>query len=363
VTGQEQQLGGSFTLGRWRVHRAGYGAMQLAGDGVFGPPRDRDEALRVLRAAVAAGVDHIDTAQFYGAGTVNELIREALYPYPANLAIVSKVAARRDTDGTLRRFDEPHQLRQGIEDNLATLSADRLAAVNLRMMDPTETPGRRFDAQLAALVQARDEGLVDGIGISNISRRHLLRAVAQTDIVCVQNLFNLTDQRSLDVLRECQARNIAFVPFCPLGWPGEVHHRLLTDPLLTELAVRLGATPAQVALAWLLDLAPNILLIPGTRTRAHLTGNLAATDVRLDDAARAELTRYFPPPGSPESHDYRPPARDEAEGVRPRKPDRSRTSDRLPAGFVDLAREPGPGSAGTVSGAIDGAGNSAQGPR
>jgi pyridoxine 4-dehydrogenase len=293
VTSHGPELGGSFLLGRWHVRRAGYGAMQLAGDGVFGPPRDRDEALLVLRAAVAAGVDHIDTAQYYGTGTVNELIREALYPYPDGLAIVSKVAARRDTGGALLRFDEPNELRQGIEDNLATLGAGRLAAVNLRVLDPAETPGRRFDAQLAALVQARDEGLVDGIGISNVSQQHLLRAVAQTEIVCVQNLFNLADQRSLDVLTECGARDIAFVPFCPLGWPGEVRHRLLTDPVLASLAVRLGATPAQLALAWLLDLAPNILPIPGTRTRAHLTENLAAADIRLDDAARAELTRHL----------------------------------------------------------------------
>jgi pyridoxine 4-dehydrogenase len=294
VTRQGQELGGSFALGPWRVHRAGYGAMQLAGDGVFGPPRDHDEAVRVLRAAVAAGVDHIDTAQFYGAGTVNELIREALHPYPDGLAIVSKVAARRDTDGALLRFDEPNELRQGIEDNLGTLGAARLAAVNLRVMDPSETPGRRFDAQLAALIQARDEGLIDGIGISNVSRQHLLRAAAQTEIVCVQNLYNLADQQSLDVLTECGARNIAFVPFCPLGWPGEVRHRLLTDPVLAALAVRLGATPAQVALAWLLDLVPNILLIPGTRNRAHLSENLAAADVRLDDEARDELTRHLP---------------------------------------------------------------------
>ncbi|MEN3361357.1 MAG: hypothetical protein V7637_5339 [Mycobacteriales bacterium] len=294
MTSQGPELGGSFALGRWRVRRAGYGAMQLAGDGVFGPPRDPDEAPRVLRAAVAAGVDHIDTAQYYGAGTVNELIREALYPYPDGLAIVSKVAARRDTSGALLRFDEPHELRQGIEENLATLGAGRLAAVNLRVMEPSGTPGRRFDAQLAALVQAREEGLIDGIGLSNVSRRHLLRAAAQTEIVCVQNLFNLADQRSLDVLAECGARHIAFVPYCPLGWPGEVRHRLLTDPVLGALAVRVGATPAQVALAWLLDLAPNILLIPGTRTRAHLTENLAATDVRLDAAARDELTRHLP---------------------------------------------------------------------
>jgi pyridoxine 4-dehydrogenase len=294
VTEAVADLGGSFTLGPWRVRRAGYGAMQLVGDGVFGPARDRDEALRVLRAAVAAGVDHIDTAQYYGPGTVNQLIREALHPYPDGLAIVSKVAARLDTDRGLVRYDEPHELRQGIEDNLATLGTGRLAAVNLRMMDPSETPGRQFDAQLAALIQAREEGLIDGIGLSNISRLHLVRAVDQTEVVCVQNLFNLADQQSHDVLTECGARNIAFVPFCPLGWPGAKRHRLLTDPVLATVAARLGATPAQIALAWLLDLAPNILLIPGTRTRAHLAENLGAAEVRLDDAARAELTQYVP---------------------------------------------------------------------
>jgi aryl-alcohol dehydrogenase-like predicted oxidoreductase len=285
-SGDGRELGGSFALGSWQVHRAGYGAMQLAGDGVFGPPRDRDEALRVLRAAVAAGVNHIDTAQYYGPGTVNRLIREALHPYPDDLAIVSKVAAGRDTDRAL--------LRQGIEDNLATLGADRLAAVNLRMMDPSETPGRQFDAQLAALIEAREEALIDGIGLSNVSLPHLLRAVEQTEIACVQNLFNLAEQGSSDVLTECAARNIAFVPFCPLGLPGEQRHRLLTDPVIATLAARLDATPAQIALAWLLDLAPNVLLIPGTRSRAHLAENLGAADVRLDDAARADLTRHLP---------------------------------------------------------------------
>jgi pyridoxine 4-dehydrogenase len=294
AAGNGGELGGSFALGSWRVHRAGYGAMQLAGDGVFGPARDRDEALRVLRAAVGAGVDHIDTAQYYGRGAVNRLIREALHPYPAGLAIVSKVAARRDADRALVRYDKPHELRQGIEDNLATLGTDRLAAVNLRMMDPSETPGRLFDAQLRALIQAREEGLIDGIGLSNISPQHLVRAVDQTEIVCVQNLFNLADQHSLDVLTECQARNIAFVPFCPLGWPGNERQRLLTDPVIITFAARLGATPAQIALAWLLDLAPNILLISGTRTRAHLADNLRAADVALDDTGRAQLTRHFP---------------------------------------------------------------------
>ncbi|HEY3978169.1 MAG TPA: aldo/keto reductase [Streptosporangiaceae bacterium] len=198
---------------------------------------------------------------------------------------MSKVAASRDADGAV--------LRQGIKDNLATLGAARLAAVNLRVIDPSETPGRPFDAQLAALVQARDDGLTGGAGLSNVSRRHLLRAAAQTEIACVQNLFSLADQRSGDVLAECAARGIAFVPFCPLGWPGEQRRALLADPVLTGQATRLGATPVQVALAWLLDLSPAILLIPGTRTRAHLAENLAAADVRLDDAARAELGRRF----------------------------------------------------------------------
>jgi pyridoxine 4-dehydrogenase len=170
VTGNGRELGGSFALGPWRVRRAGYGAMQLAGDGVFGPPRDRDEALRVLGAAAAAGVNHIDTAQFYGAGMVNELIREALYPYPDGLAIVSKVGARGDAGGASLRSWEAGELRQGIEDNLRGLGTGRLAAVNLRMMDPSQTPGRRFDAQLAVLVQARQERLIDGIGLSNVSR-------------------------------------------------------------------------------------------------------------------------------------------------------------------------------------------------
>ena len=276
----------TFALGSWRVHRVGYGAMQLAGDGFFGPPRDRDEALRVLRAAVDGGVDHIDTAQFYGSGVVNELIREALHPYPGNLAIVSKVAVGGDTDGAA--------LRQGIEDNLEALGVGRLAAVNLRMPDPAALPDKRFDAQLAAMIGAREEGLIDGVGLSNVSRQQLLRALDQTEIVCVQNLFNATDQRSLDVLTECSARDIAFVPYCPLGWPREERDRILASPVLARLAERLTATPTQIVLAWLLDLAPNVLLIAGTRTRAHLSENLRAADVVLDDAARAELTQHFP---------------------------------------------------------------------
>jgi pyridoxine 4-dehydrogenase len=282
---------GPYDLGRRRVRRMGYGAMQLAGDNVFGPPRDRDEAVRVLRTAVAEGVNHIDTAQFYGPGVVNELIREALHPYPADLAIVSKVGARRDDGGAVLRYDRPDELRQDVEANLATLGVDQLAAVNLRLMDGSE-PGARFGAQLASLIKARDEGLIEGIGLSNISIRHLLRAVEQTEIVCVQNLFNLADQRSSVVLAECVERNIAFVPFFPLGqWRG-----LLSSPVLTALGWRLSASPAQLALAWLLDLAPNVLLIPGTRTRAHLQENLASASVELYDEARAVLAAEFPAP-------------------------------------------------------------------
>jgi pyridoxine 4-dehydrogenase len=290
---RDRLLAGSFALGPWRVHRLGYGAMQLAGDGVYGPPRDRDEALRVLRAAIDSGVNHIDTAQYYGPGVVNELIREALHPYPADLAIVSKVAARRDTDGAVLRYDEPDQLRRGIEDNLETLGVGRLAAVNLRVMD-SAAPTSKFDDRLAALIRARDEGLIYGIGLSNVSQELLLRAVEQTDIVCVQNLFNLADQRSFDVLEECTRRGIAFVPFCPLGWPRDVSDRILTSPVLAEIGARLHASPAQIALAWLLDLAPDILLIPGTRTRAHLAENLDAARVELDDEARARLAENFP---------------------------------------------------------------------
>jgi pyridoxine 4-dehydrogenase len=290
---QELEAAGSFGLGRWHVNRLGYGAMQLAGDNVFGPPRDRDEALRVLRAAVDNGINHIDTAQYYGPGVVNELIREALYPYPSDLAIVSKVAARRDDAGAVLRYDEPNQLRAGIEENLTTLGVERLAAVNLRLMDGSK-PATRFDDQLAALVAARDDGLIDGIGLSNISRDHLVRAVEQTEIVCVQNLFNLVDQRSLDVLDECGSQGIAFVPFCPLGSPGRARNAILASPVLAGIGTRLGATPSQIALAWLLGLAPNILLIPGTRTRQHLAENIHAAGVQLDDAARAELAESFP---------------------------------------------------------------------
>jgi len=276
----------------WRVE---YGAMQLAGDGVFGPPRDRDEAIAVLRAAVDAGVDHIDTAQYYGPGVVNQLIREALFPYPDKLALVSKVAARRDGVGAVLPYDDPDQLRAGIEDNLATLGVEQLTAVNLRVMD-NAVPDERFVDQLGALVAARDEGLIAGIGISNVTLRHLLRAQEVTDIVCVQNAYNLADRSSAAVLDECTARRIAFVPFCPLGWPKKQHDAIRTNPVVTGIAVGHGVTPAQVALAWLLAIADNVLLIPGTTSRNHLAENLGAGSLSLQDDEVASLSAAFSEP-------------------------------------------------------------------
>jgi pyridoxine 4-dehydrogenase len=281
-----------YRLGNKSVWRVGYGAMQLAGDGVFGPPRDRDEAIAVLRAAVDAGVDHIDTAQYYGPGVVNELIREALYPYPDGLALVSKVAARRDESGAVLPYDDPDQLRSGIHDNLTTLGVEQLAAVNLRVMD-NAVPDARFVDQLGALVIARDEGLIAGIGISNVSRDHLTTALEITEIVCVQNFFNLADRNSQPVLDECRAREIAFVPFCPLGFPRSQRDAILTNPIVTAVAADHDATAAQVALAWLLAITPNVLLIAGTRSRGHLAENIAAGGLSLSDREIALLKQEF----------------------------------------------------------------------
>jgi pyridoxine 4-dehydrogenase len=284
----------TFALGELKVRRSGYGAMQLAGQFAFGVPPDRAAAIGVLRAAVAAGVDHIDTAQYYGPGAVNELIREALHPYPDGLAIVSKVAARWDAGGGIVRADDPDQLRAGIEDNLRTLRTDQLAAVNLRLSGDGRVDAR-FDDQLAAMVVARDEGLIAGVGLSNVTLGQLQHAVADTDIVCVQNLFHVADRSGTPVLDECVRRGIAFVPFCPLGLPRGQDNPVLTNRAVIETAGRLGATPAQVALQWLLRLAPNVLLIPGTGSVAHLHENLAAEHVTLDDNAVRDLDGIDPP--------------------------------------------------------------------
>jgi pyridoxine 4-dehydrogenase len=279
-------MSSTFPLGPRRVRRSGYGAMQLAGPWAVNEPPDRALAIGVLRAAIAAGVDHIDTAQYYGPDLVNELIRDALHPYPAELAIVSKVGIFRDAG--LSRRDVARQLRAGIEDNLRSLRVDQLAAVNLRLPSPGRADAR-FDDLLDGMVQARDEGLIAGVGLSNVSAEQLRHAADRTEIVCVQNLFHLADRGSAPVLQECLRRGIAFVPFCPLGLPRGSANPVLTSPVVVQTAARLGVTPPQVALQWLLQLAPNVLLIPGTGSTGHLLENLAAEDVTLDDQARREL--------------------------------------------------------------------------
>jgi pyridoxine 4-dehydrogenase len=277
-----------YPLGPFTVSRVGFGAMQLPGPGVFGPPRNREAALAVLRRAVELGVDHIDTAQFYGPDVANELIRAALHPYPDGLALVSKVGARRDASGAWLRADQPAQLRQAIEDNLSALGVDQLAAVNLRIVAEAR-PDQQFDDQVEAMIKAREDGLIAGIGLSNVTVEHLLRALEHTGIVCVQNPMNVADRTSMPVLEECAGRNIAFVPFFPLGSAFARTNPVLTSPQVVRTAERLGHTPAQIALAWTLDIRPNVLLIPGTSSVQHLEENMAVADIELDAEARQDL--------------------------------------------------------------------------
>jgi chaperonin GroEL len=277
-------------LGARPVRRLGFGAMQLPGPGVFGPPRDRAQALAVVRRAVELGVNHIDTAQYYGPDVANQLLREALYPYPEDLALVSKVGAERDDKGAWLPAGRPEQLRAGVLDNLRSLGVERLDAVNLRLMDAThDNPDVSFDEQLDAMIAIREEGLIAGIGLSNCSLEQLHHALDRTEIVCVQNPLNLVDRSSMPVLRACQERGIAFVPFFPLGSAFGGANRVLGHPDLIATASHLGATPAQVALAWVLALAPNTLLIPGTASLAHLEENMAAASISLDDHALKTL--------------------------------------------------------------------------
>ena len=242
----------------------------------------------MLRRAVELGVDHIDTAQFYGPDVSNELIREALHPYPANLALVSKVGARRDDKGGWLAIAEPAGLRLDIEANLRALGIDRLAAVNLRLLR-SDGPDDLFDEQLSVMIAARDHGLIEGIGLSNVSREHLLRALDRTEIACVQNAFSLVDRSSEPVLRECTARGIAFVPFFALRSPFAAPDQVLGQPAVVRAAARLGRTPAQVASAWTLSVGPNVLMIPGTSSVLHLEENLAVADIELDAETCEEL--------------------------------------------------------------------------
>ncbi|ORA34563.1 oxidoreductase [Mycobacterium aquaticum] len=285
----------TFPLGSFAVSRVGFGAMQLPGPGVFGPPRDREQALSVLRRAVELGVNHIDTAQFYGPAVANELIRAALHPYPSDLALVSKVGARRDEQGQWLPAQDPDELRRGIEENLRTLDTDRLAAVNLRVHDgdgigvPTAVDHDLFERQLTTMIAARDEGLIDGIGLSNISAEHLRIALGHTEIACVQNAYNLVDRSAAPVLELCVEHGIAFVPFFPLGSAFDPNSPVLGNDTVRQTAADLGHTPAQIVLAWTLSVAPNVLLIPGTSSPAHLEENLAVADISLPDDIKSRL--------------------------------------------------------------------------
>jgi aryl-alcohol dehydrogenase-like predicted oxidoreductase len=270
-------------LGEKPVNRIGFGAMQLAGPGVFGAPSDPEGARAVLRRAVQLGVDHIDTAQFYGPNVVNELIREALYPYPRHLKLVTKVGGRRDDAGGWLPAQSPAELRAGVEDNLRTLQVERMDLVNLRLFDDQDSAGL-LSEQLGALEDLRQEGKLDLIGISNASSDTVRRALELVDIACVQNAYSIVNRAEEDELALCEERGLAFVPFFPLGSAlAGGPRQLAADPAVAQVAVRRGATPSQVALAWLLHRSERILLIPGTSSIQHLEENIAAGDIDLDE--------------------------------------------------------------------------------
>jgi len=278
---------GTFSLGDRRVTRIGYGAMQLAGPGVFGPPKDRAAALAVLREAVASGVDHIDTSDFYGPHITNQLIREALHPYPQQLSIVTKVGAVRGDDASWLPAQSPAELTQAVHDNLRNLGVEVLDVVNLRVMLDAYKPSEgSIEAQFSALAELQQRGLIRHLGISNATAAQVQEARGIAKVVCVQNHYNLA-HRADDALIDALGRDgIAYVPFFPLGGFSP-----LQSDALSSIAQELGVTPMQVALAWLLARAPNILLIPGTSSVAHLRENLAAAELSLSDDVLAALDR------------------------------------------------------------------------
>ena len=284
-------------LGNHDVGRIGFGAMQLAGPGVFGPPRDRDAALAVLRRAIELGVDHIDTSQYYGPDVVNALIREALHPYPDGLRLVTKVGARRDDQGGWLPALRPDELRASVEDNLRALEVERLTLVNLRLHE--DAPGTGGTPPLAemlgALEDLRREGKLELIGVSNVTRAVLEEALDLVPIASVQNQYSVLDRANEDLLEACRARGLAFVPFFPLGsaFTGGPQ-RLAQDAAIAHAAAKHGATPSQVALGWLLHRDERILLIPGTSSLAHLEENLAAAEVELDADDLAALENVEP---------------------------------------------------------------------
>jgi aryl-alcohol dehydrogenase-like predicted oxidoreductase len=283
----ETKLGGHFTFPgtSLMVQRIGYGAMQLAGPGVWGPPKDPDGAIAVLREAIAAGVNHIDTADFYGPHVTNQIIREALYPYPSELVIVTKLGARRPPDKSWQLAISSQELTAGVHDNLRNLGLDALDIVNYRAMGAIHGPAEGSIAeQVTVLAELRRKGLIRHIGLSNVTAAQVAEAQTITDIVCVQNNYNLA-QRDDDALIDDLARQgIPYIPFFPLGG-----FTPLQSSTLSDVADQLGATPMQVALAWLLHRSPNILLIPGTSSLAHLRENLAVGRLTLSPQVLAEL--------------------------------------------------------------------------
>jgi pyridoxine 4-dehydrogenase len=283
---QQTELTGSFTFPRtsMTMKRMGYGAMQLAGPQVWGPPRDMEAAIAVLREAVASGVDHIDTSDFYGPHVTNQIIKQALHPYPENLVIVTKVGARRGADKSWIHALSRQELIDAVHDNLRNLGIDKLDAVNLRVggvMGPTEGS---IEEPLTVLAELKRQGLIRHLGLSNVSPKQLAEAQKISDIVCVQNLYNVAQRQDDGFIDDLAKQGIAYVPFFPLGG-----FTPLQSSELDAVAASLEATPMQVALAWLLHRSPNILLIPGTSSVKHLRENLAAATLQLSPKALAEL--------------------------------------------------------------------------
>ncbi|NML98966.1 aldo/keto reductase family oxidoreductase [Paraburkholderia sp. RP-4-7] len=275
----------TFPLAGHAVQRMGYGAMQLAGPGVFGPPKDRDAAIAVLREAVASGVNHIDTSDFYGPHITNQLIREALHPYPDDLVIVTKVGAVRGNDGSWLPALEPEDIERGVHDNLRNLGVDALDVVNMRIMGSVHAPAEgSIEKQVVALAELQQRGLVRHIGLSNVTAAQVAEAQGIAEIVCVQNHYNLVHREDDALVDELAGKGIAYVPFFPLGGFTPIQ-----SSALSTVAQTIGATPMQVALAWLLHRASNILLIPGTSSLGHLRENMQAARLSLTDEVRAEL--------------------------------------------------------------------------
>ncbi|TPI37955.1 aldo/keto reductase family oxidoreductase [Mesorhizobium sp. B2-9-1] len=276
---------GTYKLGDRSVHRLGYGAMQLAGKGVYGPPKDHDAAIAVLREAIAQGVNHIDTSDYYGPYVTNKLIREALSPYPDDLTIVTKIGARRGEDGSWLPAFTADELEQAVHDNLRNLGLEVMDVVNLRIMFGVHGPAEgSIEAQVTKLAELQRKGLVRHIGLSNVTRAQIAEGRRICEIVCVQNQYNLAHRDDDALIDELARDGIAYVPFFPLGGFSP-----LQSSTLSGVAERLGATPMQVALAWLLQRSPNILLIPGTSSVEHLRENLAAAELELSGDVLGEL--------------------------------------------------------------------------